>query len=1300
MKKFGLILFLLVSFFSNGQSLKKKLIQPTLDLQANAQLEDSIFKQHLLLAKQRNIKLIDTLGEGKILHFNRFTKEGEPLYLTTFSTTTAGKNIRANSLYSGGELGLNLKGFSNAVKNKLAMWDGGGVNANHVELEGRVTNFDNSSVSEHSSHVAGIMIATGINKDVHGMANAANIKAYNYTNDISEISSNAKNLDGTPKYLISNHSYGYQAGWVYDANGGKWRWYGNTSISKTEDYKFGQYDNTAASLDRIAFNAPYLLMVKSAGNNRDSNGPADGEAYFLGGGSTTSTEARSKNDSYDIISTTGNAKNILTVGAADMNFVFPFLPSNIGISSYSSWGPTDDGRIKPDIVGIGTNLLSIGTGKNDYTMLSGTSMSSPNVAGGLLLLQEHYTSLKNDYLLGATLKGLALHTSLDILEKGPDYQSGWGLLDLKEAALAIQNNGTKSLISEEVLNENETKSRQVIASGDGPLTASISWYDPAGPEQGSVLDPLDKRLVNDLDIRIRDEDGNTYFPFILDPAKPANQATTGDNFLDNYEKIIVPNTIPGKTYTVNYSHKDSLKNNKQNVSLIITGIGGKSYCLPNFTTQTNQIDSLFIEGEKNPQFNIALENGGKDSLTIFLNNSNSKNILIVADLNGDGDFTDENEKIVDLKNLSEKTIGSSIQLPKNLILDENTIIKGRILLSNSAINNPCGTFNSGESRDITFKILRSSNDIEVYDIQQSGGEFCPTDGATNFYAKIRNRGSKVNNNFKLKLSIFQGATLIKTIETDSNSLNQGVENEISFNTEIKLDNGLNYTYKVEVLDDKDQNLANNVFQKIQTLKNSADPITKGFTCVGTNEFVLKSLDDRIISWYDNSVLIGIGNTLNAYNLKNPQAFVGNINFDLGPKTKKDFGGGSYYENFGPAPVFNVSSPIILESARIYTGNAGKIYFDVFNLETGELISSILKDVPKTRISNDTARVNNQIPDDPNDQGVVVNLNLNFPAPGKYILFQTTSEGASIYRSNIPKGGTGTLPTGGNIGYPFTKDQVIELQGAFYNGGIIQTGYYYFYDMKFVSAGCKSNSVSVPLSNSTPPTVSINPNGIKTVCGGETGDSLRIVSISDSASTLWFINDIATDNTSDSIFAKTEGVYKVVAKNQDGCSQSSETYTLNISRPNPPKLSLANGYVVAEYGSSFQWYQDGFPIDGATEKSFLVTESGDYYVVITNELGCIAKSSSYEIKILATEEKDFKIYPNPSKDFIKIQVPSELAKVGYTYKLFDLTGRVIKEHPGLQFEPEFELNISDIPKGIYFVLIPEIARNKVLKFIKE
>ena len=328
------------------------------------------YQKAINVARQKGWQTEGNLGNGRIFRLHGIDETGHPLYITTESNANAAATTRTNQLYSGGSLGLSLNGSSDAVKDKLGVWDGGAVLATHQEFGTRVKQQDNVSGSDlHATHVSGTLIASGISPQARGMAFGANLKAWDFSNDVSEMSVAAKDL------AISNHSYGFQAGWVYNATTNRWAWYGNTSISTTEDYKFGFYDSSAQSWDKIANAAPFYLIVKSAGNNRNETGPPDGTYYFLGSSTTDSSNiARSRNNSYDCLSTSSNAKNILTVGAINgTSGNPPAQSSDIKISSFSSWGPTDDGRIKPDLVAVGVNLFSSSNASTTaYVVESGT----------------------------------------------------------------------------------------------------------------------------------------------------------------------------------------------------------------------------------------------------------------------------------------------------------------------------------------------------------------------------------------------------------------------------------------------------------------------------------------------------------------------------------------------------------------------------------------------------------------------------------------------------------------------------------------------------------------------------------------------------------------------------------------------------------------------------------------------------------------------------------------------------------------------------------------------------------------
>ncbi|MDX2443850.1 MAG: T9SS type A sorting domain-containing protein, partial [Bacteroidales bacterium] len=156
---------------------------------------------------------------------------------------------------------------------------------------------------------------------------------------------------------------------------------------------------------------------------------------------------------------------------------------------------------------------------------------------------------------------------------GPDFQSGWGLLNARNAAYAISNNSTASIISELSISDGESYITDIEVDGLSPVSISVAWTDPPG-KSGSDHDDLSPRLINDLDIRIS---GNTltYEPWMMVPNSLSNNfndpAIKGDNFRDNVERIDIANLTPG-TYTITVSHKGNLVNNSQDFSLVAIGL--------------------------------------------------------------------------------------------------------------------------------------------------------------------------------------------------------------------------------------------------------------------------------------------------------------------------------------------------------------------------------------------------------------------------------------------------------------------------------------------------------------------------------------------------------------------------------------------------------------------------------------------------------------------------------------------------------------------------------------------------------
>jgi len=204
---------------------------------------DSNYKKSLRIAGERGLKIKEDLGNGRFLSLQQINEIGEPLYIINHSNAQAAATTKTNQLYSGGSLGISLSGKSDTMSGRLAIWDGGNALATHQEFGGRIKLQENTSTTDiHGTHVAGTMIASGVNANAKGMSFGADLKVWDYNNDNAEISDASIPKTGPP-LLVSNHSYGYQSGWVYDSGKSRWQWWGEDKVSTFEDYKFGFYDS-------------------------------------------------------------------------------------------------------------------------------------------------------------------------------------------------------------------------------------------------------------------------------------------------------------------------------------------------------------------------------------------------------------------------------------------------------------------------------------------------------------------------------------------------------------------------------------------------------------------------------------------------------------------------------------------------------------------------------------------------------------------------------------------------------------------------------------------------------------------------------------------------------------------------------------------------------------------------------------------------------------------------------------------------------------------------------------------------
>jgi len=556
----ALLTFLTTAAFAQQSRVSSLQKQRLLEIKENSDKDFKAKKQAAeAYAKANGIPMRQVLPDGRVIELQYLDENNRPVYLATDSNAGAANTISASRVLPGGANGLYLTGHGLEV----GVWDGGIIRSTHVEFDGRVRkgNDSPSGLSNHATHVAGTIAAAGVNPTARGMAPKVGIVGYDFGNDVSEMSNEA-----AQGMILSNHSYGLVLGWSF--NGG-WSWLGDPDISTAADYRFGLYTSLAASFDNITYNAPYYLVMKSSGNDRNDTGPGGGQFP--------------PDPEFGSIGPRATAKNIITVGAVSViNAPGGYDgPGSVSISGFSGFGPTDDGRIKPDLVASGVNIVSTGSsGDSGYSTLSGTSMSTPSAAGGLILLQELYQKLHNDeIMLSATLKAVAIHTTREAgVFEGPDFRHGWGLLAVDRGAYVLLNQDEEEyFVKEETLLDGETYELSFEYSGNGPIRATLVYTDLPGSPPPASLDPTDLMIVNDLDLRIFGPDGTEYFPYAPDPTRPGLAPAKGDNFRDNVERVDIAEGMPAGTYRAVVTHKGTLIDQNptdgslfQNFSLVVT----------------------------------------------------------------------------------------------------------------------------------------------------------------------------------------------------------------------------------------------------------------------------------------------------------------------------------------------------------------------------------------------------------------------------------------------------------------------------------------------------------------------------------------------------------------------------------------------------------------------------------------------------------------------------------------------------------------------------------------------------------
>lgn len=428
----------------------------------------------------------------------------------------------------------------------LGQWDDGSVRDTHIDLVGRVSNRDNGGISDHSTLVAGTLIGDGSgNADATGMAIHARLWSFSWQFDLIELRDNA------PFLSVSNHSYGITLGWYENVDCPNLpMWIGGAD--NYEDPAFGKYGRAASDVDALVRETD-LVVVWTAGNERADVGAAANEPHYHYPSCEViyeDTHAQEALVGYDTIGGAATAKNIITVGSVADIADRPFQASDIRPFNYSSYGPMDDGRVKPELVASGGELYSTSF-LNDgaYSVYRGSSASAPVVAGGVaLLVQKYRRENQGRDPRAAEIRALLVHTAVEAGDKpGPDYRMGFGLFDARAVAELLDKDGaqpdTAKQIRVAVLEDGQSEEFKTADSIDSGtrLRVTLGWTDPEGAPNSGPVDDSTATLANDLDLVLIAPDGETlFYPWSLDATKPDKAATrSARNPVDNLETVDV-----------------------------------------------------------------------------------------------------------------------------------------------------------------------------------------------------------------------------------------------------------------------------------------------------------------------------------------------------------------------------------------------------------------------------------------------------------------------------------------------------------------------------------------------------------------------------------------------------------------------------------------------------------------------------------------------------------------------------------------------------------------------------------------
>ena len=455
----------------------------------------------------------------------------------------------------------------------IAFVDIGDIFSEHVEFMDGVGSRVTPAVArehanEHATADAGTAAAAGVWPQARGAAPKARVIGVKNT-DRAKFWTDVEAVIG--KAAISSYSMVPVAGWRDEY------WHG--ILGQPRDHAFGSYDADAFSADDLSAKNPAHLMVTTAGNDR-----SDGQLLSVqpiphyhqvlennklhweyGDGEEDKHPRDGADGGFHTVLGACVGKNTLCVGATFDSTA----QTQTVVTDFSNFGPTLDGRIKPDLVANGAHVLALSTSAATLykqRMNDGTSQATPLVAGVAALVIEvlkHYTTHLQPP--AAMVKAVLLHTARAIDTGGPSPKSGLGLPDATAAAELLQN--TNNAVKMVTVTAGAPTVVKFMRTSGEPFRVTAVWTDPPSSAMGG-----DKHaLVNDVDTELTAAGIATpLLPWVLDDTKPfaARQAV---NHKDNVEIIDVVDQGKVGVWTLTLRPNAFKPGTTQRVAIVVPG---------------------------------------------------------------------------------------------------------------------------------------------------------------------------------------------------------------------------------------------------------------------------------------------------------------------------------------------------------------------------------------------------------------------------------------------------------------------------------------------------------------------------------------------------------------------------------------------------------------------------------------------------------------------------------------------------------------------------------------------------------